>query len=132
MWLYLVHDRTFTRSFFHSFILPVHSILEHRPLTNWLSPISSAPGPGFYLYPGLSLRLDKTLCIPPPAVTRPHSPSLILWVPQESMPRNAVSWSSQCTAVFRVISCNHSKDVHVLWVWSDVALSPKCFRPPLS
>ena len=32
----------------------------------------------------------------------------------------------------RVILCNRKKDFHVLWIWSDVALPPKCFRPPLS
>ena len=33
---------------------------------------------------------------------------------------------------FRMILCNRHKDVHVLWVWSDVAPSTKIFRPPLS
>ena len=32
--------------------------------------------------------------------------------------------------VFRVILCNHPKDVHVLWVWSEVALSPNFFSDP--
>ena len=32
--------------------------------------------------------------------------------------------------VFRVVSCNRHKDVHVLWVWSDVA--PNFFRLPPS
>ena len=31
-----------------------------------------------------------------------------------------------------MVLCNNHKDVHVLWVWSEVALSPKFFRPPLS
>ena len=33
--------------------------------------------------------------------------------------------------VFRVVLCNHPKDVHVLWVWSEVELSPKLFFGPL-
>ena len=27
--------------------------------------------------------------------------------------------------IFRVVLCNHRKDVNVLWLWSEVALSPK-------
>ena len=35
--------------------------------------------------------------------------------------------------IFRVVLCNNPKDVHVLWVWSEAALSPKSvFPPPLS
>ena len=34
--------------------------------------------------------------------------------------------------IFRVVLCNSSKDVHMLWVWSEFAFSPKNFWPPLS
>ena len=30
--------------------------------------------------------------------------------------------------VFRVVLFNHPNDVHVLWVWSEVAFLPKHFR----
>ena len=31
----------------------------------------------------------------------------------------------------RGTQCNRHKNVHVLWVWSDVALSRKCLGPPV-
>ena len=34
--------------------------------------------------------------------------------------------------VFRVVLCNYPKDVHVLWVSSEIGLSLKIFLAPLS
>ena len=33
-------------------------------------------------------------------------------------------------SVFRVVLCNNPRGVHVSWIWSEVALSPKMFSVP--